>query len=180
MCFPIFATAATLSSERRSLRASGSRSGGPLANFACAAVLFAVLAAAADGWSFMGILVEPWQKTWIASIHVLEAIPKLFQEPSQASGILGVVAQGGDFVGDDVLMGIRFAIVMSINLAILNLLPVPPLDGGKVILYTLETMHHGLQRLQLPLNLAGMLLLAGILGYTTIADLKRILVSLLT
>jgi regulator of sigma E protease len=106
---------------------------------------------------------------------LVNALPIAFAQPNEVSGFLGVIAQGGDFVDGNAILALRFAVVMSLNLAILNLLPVPPLDGGKVLLYGLEWLHEGTKRLQVPLNVAGLVFLLGFVGYTTVADLLRIL-----
>ena len=149
--------------------------GGSMANVLCALLLFAVESVATDGLSLHSLFVEPFVGVSYAIGLLLNALPVAFSEPNQASGLLGVIAQGGAFVDGNVILALRFAVVMSLNLAILNMLPVPPLDGGKVLLYVLEWLHVGTRPLQVPLNLVGLLLLLGFVGYTTVADLLRII-----
>lgn len=151
--------------------------GGPIANLFLAAVLFAVLNVAQNGVSLVTLVTGPLEQTWIAFLAVGQSYLSLFSGGGELSGVIGVVAQGGDFVGNSVLLGCQFAVVMSVNLAILNLLPLPPLDGGKVILFTLEWLHGGTSRLHVPLNLAGLVLLLGVIGYATVMDVKRIVLS---
>jgi len=63
--------------------------------------------------------------------------------------------------------------MLSLNLAILNLLPLPPLDGGKIVLCLLEKVHPQLARLHFPLAIFGWLCLLGLMGYTTVLDIAR-------
>lgn len=149
--------------------------GGSLANVLFALLLFVIESVATDGLSIHSLFVEPVVGVFYAMALLVTALPVAFAQPNEVSGFLGVIAQGGAFVDGSALLALRFAVVMSLNLAILNLVPVPPLDGGKVLLYGLEWLHEGTRRLQVPLNLAGLLLLLGFVGYTTVADLLRIL-----
>ena len=149
--------------------------GGSAANVLFAIFLFAIEGVATDGLSMHSVFVEPFIGVSYAIGLLLNALPLAFAQPNEVSGLLGVIAQGGAFVDGNAILALRFAVVMSLNLAILNLLPVPPLDGGKVLLYVLEWLHVGTRRLQIPLNVAGLLLLLGFVGYTTVADLLRIL-----
>ena len=153
--------------------------GGPLANFALAALGFAVFNVVLYGLSFEAVAVAPIQQTAQATLTVLRTVPMLLEGSSEVAGIVGVIAEGGDFVGSSGLLALQFAIVMSINLGILNLLPIPPLDGGKSLLCCAEWVFSGVQHLHLPLNLAGMLMLFGYFGYATFLDLKRLLAFLL-
>jgi regulator of sigma E protease len=63
--------------------------------------------------------------------------------------------------------------MLSLNLAILNLLPLPPLDGGKIVLCLLEKVHPQLARLHFPLAIFGWVCLLGLMGYTTVLDIAR-------
>jgi regulator of sigma E protease len=113
-----------------------------------------------------------------ATISIVQALPGLFDDPAAMSGFVGVVSQGGELIATNGLFALRLAIIMSINLAILNLLPIPPLDGGKLILCGLESLFSGASRLHIPLSLAGLAFLLLFVGYTTFLDISRIVVGL--
>jgi regulator of sigma E protease len=149
--------------------------GGSAANVLFAIFLYAIEAVTTQGLSLHSLFVEPFVGVAYAVALLINALPIAFAEPNEVSGFLGVIAQGGAFVDGNAILALRFAVVMSLNLAILNLLPVPPLDGGKVLLYGLEWLHEGTKRIQVPLNVAGLVLLLGFVGYTTVADLLRLL-----
>jgi regulator of sigma E protease len=152
--------------------------GGPLANFAVAYVLFAVDAIYTGGFSLKAVLVQPAVGIVFATISIVQALPGLFDDPAAMSGFVGVVSQGGELIATDGLFALRLAIIMSINLAILNLLPIPPLDGGKLILCGLEGLFRGAGRLHIPLSLAGLAFLLLFVGYTTFLDISRIVFGL--
>lgn len=147
--------------------------GGPIANIILPLFLFGILNVMVAGFSFTGILVAPFSQTLGFLGKFLAAIPLLFSRPDQLSGIVGIVAQGAQFVGPSMTRAINFSILLSLNLAIFNLLPVPALDGGKIILYLLEKVHPKLGRVHFPLAVAGWIILIGLLVYATILDIGK-------
>jgi regulator of sigma E protease len=153
--------------------------GGPAANVLFALVLFSLESIVSSGLSWHSAVTQPLQGVLYAILLLLNALPIAFSGEGEVAGFLGVVAQGGAFIDGNAVLALRFAVVMSLNLAILNMLPIPPLDGGKCLLYALEWLYHGASRLQVPLNAVGLLLLLGFIGYTTVADILRILESLI-
>jgi len=121
----------------------------------------------------VGIALKPFLQMWKQSSQILLAIPYLFSHSDELSGIVGVVAQGGSFVGTDPIKALGFSILLSLNFAIFNLLPVSPLDGGKLVLYLLEKIHPKLSRLHIPLAITGWVLLIGLMVYATVLDVGR-------
>jgi regulator of sigma E protease len=70
--------------------------------------------------------------------------------------------------------------LLSLNLAVFNMLPVPALDGGKILLYLLEKLHHRLARLHIPLSIGGWVCILGLMIYATYLDVERYIVKLFT
>jgi membrane-associated protease RseP (regulator of RpoE activity) len=62
-----------------------------------------------------------------------------FQEAAkQVSGPVAIVAMGADIAKADTLRLLQFAALISINLAIINILPLPALDGGQLAFLMIE------------------------------------------
>ncbi|MCS6812031.1 MAG: RIP metalloprotease RseP [Cyanobacteria bacterium] len=56
----------------------------------------------------------------------------------QVAGPVGIVEQGAKFARNDMASLFTFAAIISINLAILNILPLPALDGGQLVFLIVE------------------------------------------
>lgn len=149
--------------------------GGPIANVVLAYALFCVESVISRGLTFDAAVVAPFYGVGYGLAMIVRALPTAFSSGSEVAGLVGVVAQGGNLINGDAVLALRFTIVMSLNLAILNMLPMPPLDGGKCVLYALEWLHEAAGRLHVPLNLAGLAVLLLFIAYTTMADLWRLL-----
>ncbi|MDX2270712.1 MAG: RIP metalloprotease RseP [Cyanobacteriota bacterium] len=59
---------------------------------------------------------------------------------NQVSGPVGIVKMGADLAESDAVSLFNFTALISINLAILNLLPLPALDGGHIAFLLLEAL----------------------------------------
>jgi regulator of sigma E protease len=147
--------------------------GGPLANLLLAVPLFATLNVLSDGFSLASVTITPIIQAWNAVGQLLACIPKLFTQPDAVMGVVGIVVEGGAFVGLDLERAIQFTILLSLNLAILNLLPIPVLDGGKILLLAAERWLPQPRQLHLVLSIVGWLLIAGLMLYATAMDIGR-------
>jgi regulator of sigma E protease len=72
---------------------------------------------------------------------------------------------------------VTFAGMLSINLAIMNVLPIPPLDGGKAVFTILEPLvsRKRLQRIEYWVNYGGYVFLLGLILVITVRDIGKIL-----
>ena len=75
---------------------------------------------------------------------VAEAILKLFNPAtfneviSQSSSVIGISYEAKNFAEEGFLPFIFLAAALSISIGLMNLLPFPPLDGGRIIVETIE------------------------------------------
>lgn len=67
----------------------------------------------------------------------------------------------------------EFGLSLSISLAILNLLPIPVLDGGQITMSCLEAIFPRLVKLRVPLTSFGMIALAVLIVYVNAQDVVR-------
>jgi len=64
-----------------------------------------------------------------------------FEETSkQVSGPIAIVAMGANIARSDITNLLQFAALISVNLAIINILPLPALDGGQLTFLLLEAI----------------------------------------
>jgi regulator of sigma E protease len=68
-----------------------------------------------------------------------------------------------------------FAVFLNINLGLFNLLPIPALDGGKVLFAFLEKVSIRTREYQLPITIAGIIFLFVMMAFSTIMDLFRLI-----
>ena len=106
-----------------------------------------------------------YQRIVLLNIQGFQQLLGNFQNTAgQISGPVGIVKIGADLARDNTPSLFNFAALISINLAIINILPLPALDGGHLIFLMLEA----LRGKRLPKNVedgvmqAGLVLLLGL------------------
>ena len=62
---------------------------------------------------------------------------------AELSGPIGVVKMGAEIAGSDSSVLLNFAAAISINLAVINSLPLPALDGGQLAFIVVEVLRRG-------------------------------------
>jgi len=96
--------------------------------------------------------------------------------PKQLTGFIGIAQASGTMAAEGAAALFGFMAMLSMNLAILNLLPIPMLDGGHIFIMMLE----GLARRDFSLRVKERLLMAGFVLVMTLMvtviynDLMRI------
>ena len=99
------------------------------------------------------------------------------ESASQVAGPVGIVAIGADMARTDKSSLFQFAAVISVNLAFINILPLPALDGGQLAFLLLE----GLRGKPLPNNIqegvmqVGLFLLLGLGVFMIVLDTAKLM-----
>ena len=125
-------------------------------------------------------LMEGGKKTWELTALTVLTVVKLFQGVIPLKTLGGPIMIGqltGDIARENLSYLLPFMAVISINLAILNLLPVPVLDGGLILLFLIEIV------IRKPLSIKkremaqkiGFFLLILLMGIVFYNDLVRII-----
>jgi membrane-associated protease RseP (regulator of RpoE activity) len=131
------------------------------------------LNALTTGFSLYAILIFPFVQLTTITSQFLQALPSLFSSPDKLAGVIGIVAMGGQMVAGHSLNILNLAVMLNINFAILNMLPILPFDGGKILFCLLEKIHSSLHRLRIPFTVTGWVLLLGLLSYVTVLDMCK-------
>ncbi len=124
------------------------------------------------------------QYTFEQTSSFMQAIGQMFTGalPFQVAGPVGIVKITGEVAQSVPSEGwwplLSLTAVLSLNLAIINILPFPALDGGRVILVLVEVLRGG-KRLKPEvegiINFAGMLMLLTLMVVITFFDVKGLL-----
>lgn len=149
--------------------------GGPLANILSVIPLMAAYNTVTKGISLSGLFFHPFLQTAGYIEKIITAIPLIFSHPQQLSGVVGIVTEGSKALSFGITGLLALTAFLSINLAILNLLPVPALDGGSIVMTILEKVWPRSTKLRVSLSLMGWLFLISIMVYATTKDISRLL-----
>ncbi len=151
-----------------------------------------------DGQKLIGIEVNPYGpiKTfnffeaiglsfkWLFMVtrEMLQSLGQLFfmgQGIENMAGIVGVTQMVGTVaISGGFYSVLSLSALLSVNLAIVNLLPIPALDGGKIVLYAVEGIRKkpASPKVEGALNMIGMVLIFGLAIFLVFQDIHRMLV----
>ncbi len=95
---------------------------------------------------------------------------------SQVSGPVGIVGMVGDAAKEGFLTLLMFAAIISLNLAIINLVPFPALDGGRLLFVAIEAIIRRPlpQKITLWANGIGFSLLLLLMVIVTVSDVVKL------
>ena len=95
---------------------------------------------------------------------------------SNLSGVVGIFGQIKNYVNTGIIPLLAFAAMLSVNLGIVNLLPIPALDGGKILFVIIEaiTRKRVPKKVEAIINGIFMVLLLGLMIFVTVNDIMRI------
>ncbi|KAL9296963.1 hypothetical protein ACSQ67_022859 [Phaseolus vulgaris] len=101
---------------------------------------------------------------WGLSSNVLDGLKQTFlnfsQSASKVSGPVAIIAVGAEVARSNIDGLFQFAAILNINLAVINLLPLPALDGGTLALILVEAARGGRK---LPLEVEQTIMTSGIM-----------------
>ena len=154
--------------------------GGPVANIVAAYLGLLVFGGLELGLSAFDTVLFATTRLWMNLQQLAQAIVMLFAGMGELTGIVGIVAIGGSQFGSTLAGLLAFSVAINLNLAMVNLVPFPPLDGGRIAFALLEKIYRPLVRIQTPVTLAGWAVMLALMVYATIHDLGRIGLSVLS
>lgn len=90
------------------------------------------------------VAANDFERLAVMTVQGLQKLVTNFQETaSQVAGPVAIVAMGSELVQSDVSSLFDFTAIISINLAIINILPLPALDGGQLLFLAIEALRGG-------------------------------------
>jgi regulator of sigma E protease len=109
-------------------------------------------------------LATGFERAWFLATNIplelgraVGGILGLAPDTGTARGPIGIAEETGRVLDAPVVQQLIFVGLLSVNLAVLNILPFPPLDGGRVAVTLLE----GLRRRRLPAEREALIYLTG-------------------
>lgn len=117
--------------------------------------------------------------TWEMGGKMVDVIGQLFTgevSTKELMGPLGIVNAVGDSAKYGFVYVAQLAALISLNLAIVNMLPLPALDGGRILLLFIRKLTGKVitDEVEGKIHLIGFALLIGLMVYVTYQDVLRI------
>jgi len=128
----------------------------------------------------IGSLEYATNQTIFASTLIFTGVKKLiFGEvpASELGGVISIVKLTSDATDAGWMSVLFFAALISVNLGVLNLLPIPALDGGHIMfnLYEMIFRREASEAVMVNLTIAGWVILFGLMGLGLYNDITRLI-----
>jgi len=129
-------------------------------------------------YGFLSAIPRAMQETVSTSVFVVKSIGKLVVgdlSSKNLSGPITIAKVAGDSARAGAYNFVRFVAILSIMLGVMNLLPLPVLDGGHILFILIELAKGSpvSERIQLVGYKAGFAMLIGLFVFATFNDLMR-------
>jgi regulator of sigma E protease len=120
--------------------------------------------------------------TWNSTKTTFNMIGKMVTGQASSkniSGVIGIAQAANDSANGGVAWFLQFLAMVSLSLAILNMLPIPVLDGGHLLYYLIELVKGSpvSERTMVAGQYVGLALLFTLMGLAFYNDIHRIFVS---
>ena len=88
-------------------------------------------------------ILEALNECWVVTRGTLEALGQMIvgsRSAAELGGVIRIGALAGDMAQQGLIALILFTALLSINLGLINLFPIPMLDGGHLVFYAFEAV----------------------------------------
>lgn len=126
-----------------------------------------VLQALQAGFAYIGMVVQ--------AVAGLFSPATAAQTVSDSTSVVGIAVMSKDYFQAGLVEALEFMAMISVSLGIMNLLPIPPLDGGRFVVEVFQkgTRKTVSQRAMNYLSMAGMVLFLGFFVIMLNQDIQR-------
>lgn len=109
--------------------------------------------------------------------NVIRQVVTQFSVPEGVAGPVGIAQLTYQFVQEGPMSLLRFVALLSLSLAIINILPLPALDGGRLLFIVIEviTGKRVSTKIEAVIHAAGFLLLISLIFAVTYNDILRLI-----
>ncbi|MEK2689321.1 RIP metalloprotease RseP [Bdellovibrio sp. GT3] len=124
-------------------------------------------------------LVRGTEKTWDFTVMTVMSFVRLFEakiSPKNIGGVISIGQAASETYKIGITPFLQMMAIISVNLFILNLLPIPVLDGGHLVFYTIEVIKGAplsLRKMEIAQQV-GMALLMSLMIFALFNDFTRI------
>ncbi len=142
------------------------------------------------GLTEIGLVKFPWyqaifysfRSTFILAWQIIASLITLFVDliahqkvAAEISGPVGIAAMTGQVAQLGFLYLVQFAALLSINLAVINILPFPSLDGGRILFLLVEKLRRRPTpaRIEALVHTIGFATLLGLIALVTVRDIGQ-------
>jgi regulator of sigma E protease len=97
-------------------------------------------------FGIVGAVKEALDETWFVSVGTLQSLGQMIigtRSPQELGGLIRIGAVTGDAAQAGIIALLTLGALLSINLGLINLLPIPMLDGGHLLFYAIEAIKGG-------------------------------------
>lgn len=119
------------------------------------------------------------EKTWFYSTSTLNMMWKMVVGKAAADNLSGPISIA-QYAGQSAKMGLvpffKFLALVSVSLGVLNLLPIPVLDGGHLMFFMIEAIKGSpvSDKIQIYFQQSGMLILMSLMIFAVFLDIERL------
>jgi regulator of sigma E protease len=135
---------------------------------------------AVDSYAVVPALIKAFERTLEVSMMTLRILGKMLVGEASVKNLSGPITIA-KYAGDTAELGIvaflGFLAIVSVSLGVLNLLPIPLLDGGHILFYLVEAIKGSppSESLQVMGQQLGLVLLLSLMGLALYNDVIRVI-----
>jgi regulator of sigma E protease len=133
-----------------------------------------------EWYQFWEAIPKAGTQSWETMVLFKNEVERLIiaKEAPEVAGPVGIAQLTGEVAEGGVGLLLQFAAFLSINLAIVNLLPIPALDGGRIVFVALEGIRRGKKvspKREAMIHLIGFAVIISIMVAVAFQDIVRII-----